>query len=171
MAFRIPRWADAVIGGWNLSTVTLVQSGFFQTPLMSAGLDRSNTNVAGRFGAFARPDRIGDGNLANPTPSKFYDITAFPAPPVGAGRFGKAGVGILRGPHTATISAGLFKSVSISEHLRLRLEGTFTNIANHPNFALPSANISQPSFGMLTQVISKEVGGNRTGQIGVRLEF
>jgi hypothetical protein len=60
----------------------------------------------------------------------------------------------------------------LGERIRLKLEGTFTNLPNHPNFAAPSVNVSNPvSFGKLTQVLGTESGGNRTGQVGVRLEF
>jgi hypothetical protein len=163
--------AQILAGGWDLSTVTLLESGPFQTPSMSAGLDQSNTNLVSRSG-LGRPDRIGDGNLPNPTPDRYYDLSAFARPPVGAGRFGNAGVGILRGPGTIAVAAGLSKTFAVTEKVRLRLEGTFTNLPNHPNFAPPNVNISQPtSFGKTTSVQSAENSGNRTGQVGVRLDF
>jgi hypothetical protein len=90
---------------------------------------------------------------------------------VGAGRFGNAGVGILEGPGTATAAVGVFKIVRVSERARFRLEGSFTNIANHPNFMPPSAVVSSPVFGKLTRVQSQENSGNRTGQVSARLEF
>lgn len=168
---RLHRLAQVVAGGWDLSTITLLQSGPYQTPSMSVNLDQSNTNLSART-FFARPDRIGDGNLSNPTPGRYYDITAFAPPPVGAGRFGNAGEGILMAPGTIAVAAGLSKTFAVTEKVRLRMEGTFTNLPNHPNFFQPVVNISNSSaFGKLTSVQSSENSGNRSGQVGVRLEF
>ncbi|HEV8416248.1 MAG TPA: hypothetical protein VGQ49_21830 [Bryobacteraceae bacterium] len=69
------------------------------------------------------------------------------------------------------IAAGLSKSFSLTERLRLRMEGTFTNLPNHPNFLPPNVNINNPAFGKLSSVQSAENSGNRTGQVGIRLEF
>jgi hypothetical protein len=161
---------QAAMGGWELSTVSLIESGPYQTPTISAFQDVSNTNIGGRY-VSARPDRIGDGNLPNPTPGRFYDLSAFPAAPRGAGRFGNAGAGILRGPGTIAISAGLSKTFRLSEKLRLRAEATFTNLPNHPNFLPPNVTVNSPLFGILTAVQSAEGAGNRTGQLGIRLDF
>jgi hypothetical protein len=69
------------------------------------------------------------------------------------------------------IAAGLAKSFRVTEKLRLRLESTFTNLPNHPNFAPPGVYINNPQFGKLTSVQSSENAGNRTGQLGARLDF
>jgi hypothetical protein len=161
---------QAALGGWELSTVTLVQSGPYQTPTVTAGQDQSNTDVSGRF-VSSRPDRIGDGNFAHPTPAQYYDKSAFALVPKGAGRFGTSGTGILEGPGTVAIAAGLAKTFSVSEKLRLRMEGTFTNLPNHPNFVPPNVQWSSPLFGRLTSVQSAENSGNRKGQVALRLEF
>jgi len=141
----------------------------YQTPLIGRGSDHSNSLFASRT---LRPDRIGDGNLPDPTPDHWYDITAFQATPVGSGRFGNAGVGILRGPGIMTAAAGLFKSFWITGKLRMRVEATFTNILNHPNFYPPPTSVDSPvSFGKTTSVQSQENSGNRVGQVGARLDW
>jgi hypothetical protein len=57
-------------------------------------------------------------------------------------------------------------------NLRLRFEATFTNVLNHPNFAPPATNVSNPStFGVLQSAQTAENGGNRTGQVALRLDF
>jgi hypothetical protein len=157
-------------GGWELSTVSLIQSGPLLTPTMPTSNDQSNTNASGR-GIAVRPDRISNGNLANPTPSQFWDKSAFVLVSNGAGRFGNAGVGILEGPGTIAISAGLAKTLRLTEKLHLRTEATFTNLPNHPNFAVPQTLITNARFGVLTRVQSDENSGNRTGQLSARLEF
>ena len=84
---------------------------------------------------------------------------------------GNSGVGILRGPGIVTAAAGLFKSFSITERLRMRVEATFTNIANHPNFSPPSTVIEDPNFGRTGSVQGQENSGNRVGQIAARLDW
>jgi hypothetical protein len=81
-------------------------------------------------------------------------------------------VGSLVGPGTAAVAAGLSKTFAIRERLRLRFEATFTNLPNHPNFAPPPVDVSAPAtFGKITTVQSAENSGNRTGQMGLRLDF
>ena len=66
---------------------------------------------------------------------------------------------------------GLSKNFQMSERFRLRFEGTFTNLLNHPNFAAPPTNVTSSSFGIVQNVQSAENSGNRTGQLSLRLEF
>jgi hypothetical protein len=159
---------NALLGGWELSTVTLVQSGPFQTPL--SGFDRSNTDMWGRF-AYPRPDRIGDGNLPNPTADRWYDRSAFREVPAGAGRFGNTGVGVLKASGTVAIAAGLAKTGALTEKIRLRVEVTFTNLPNHPNYGPPVVVLSAPNFGRVYTDQGGENSGHRTGQVGVRFDF
>jgi hypothetical protein len=163
---------NGFFGGWQLSNVTLIQTGPFLTPTFSAGLvDPANINSFNR-GSLLRPDRIGDGSIDNPTPDRYFDINAFAAPPANAGRVGNAGVGILVGPGTVAISAGLSKTFSITEKVKLRFDTTFTNLPNHPNFAPPAVDVSTPAiFGRTTTVQTAEGAGNRVGQMSLRLEF
>ena len=66
----------------------------------------------------------------------------------------------------------LAKTFAMAERVRLRLKATFTNLPNHPNFLPPATNVSLPNqFGRLTMVQASENGGNRTGQVGARIDF
>ncbi len=94
---------------------------------------------------------------------------ATPVAPIG--RFGTESVGDLRGPGTVSLSSGLSKSIVIAEGVRLRAEGTFTNILNHTNLADPTLDATSPSFGVITQARGSDFGGNRTGQVSVKVEF
>lgn len=161
---------QAVFGGWELSTVTVIESGPYQTPSVPAGLDQSNTDVGDRR-VLSRPDCIGNGDLANPTADQYYNASAFTLVSNGAGRFGNCGAGILEGPGTVAIAAGMAKTFQVKEKLHVRLEATFTNLPNHPNFVPPSVVLGQANFGKLTTVQSAENSGNRTGQVGVRAVF
>ncbi len=87
------------------------------------------------------------------------------------GRFGNAQVGSVVGPGTVNLSAGLSKTFSITERLKLRAEGTFTNVLNHTNLSDPNMNISSPSFGLISSALTSDFGGARSGQVSMRLDF
>jgi Carboxypeptidase regulatory-like domain len=171
-----------VLGGWNLSTITTLQTGQWLTPTINPSgpnsydptqiNDQSNTNIANRSGAFLRPDCVGNPVPSNRTPGQFYNINAFASTPPGAGRFGSCGLGILQGPGMIDVDLGLAKVFQIRERLKLRLESSFTNAINRLNYAPPAANISNPStFGVLEAVLPQGSGGNRVGQVSLRLDF
>ena len=87
------------------------------------------------------------------------------------GRFGSSSLGDVIGPGTVSLSNGLSKSFALTEGLRLRAEGTFTNILNHTNLADPVLDVTNSSFGVITQARGSDFGGNRTGQVSMKLEF
>lgn len=119
-----------------------------------------------------RPDIVGNPTPPHRSASNYFHLNAFAPTPVGAGRIGNAGVGILEAPGTVAVSAGLAKTMTIHENLRLRFEATFTNILNHTNYAPPATNVSSPStFGVLDAQQTAENAGNRTGQLALRLDF
>jgi hypothetical protein len=81
-------------------------------------------------------------------------------------------VGILQGPGLINVNAGIARRFQIKERLGLRFEATFTNVLNHTNFAPPSNYVSDSStFGALTAAQPQGNGGNRTGQLALRLDF
>jgi hypothetical protein len=185
-------WMNAVLGGWEMTNVTLLETGPWLTPSISPGgcqvqlsssgtcpfldgqpetNDQSNTNVVNR-GAFLRPDQISTNLYQGQSRGHYFSLAAFSPTPVGAGRFGNAGVGILQGPGTATASLGLAKVFHVTEAVRVRFESTFTNVLNHTNFAPPSTYIDVPAtFGVLSAPQTAENAGNRTGQLALRVEF
>jgi len=162
------RLADALAGGWSLSTVSLWETGPYLTPTTSNSFDPGNLSLSYR-GSFQRPDCIGNPNVANPATGSLFNLAAIN--PVPSGPVGNCGVGILEGPGTSTIAAGLAKNFQLTERLRLRFEGTFTNLLNHPNFAPPPTNVTASSFGVVQSVQTAENSGNRTGQLSLRLDF
>ena len=160
---------QAFFGGWSISTVSLWQTGPYLTPITSPSYDPGNLNLVYR-GAFQRPDCIGNGNLANPTPDNYFNLAAFN--PIPAGPVGNCRVGSLLGPGTVAIAGGISKSFAIGERVRVKFESTFTNLPNHLNYAPPSVDVSSPAtFGKITSVQSSENAGNRTGQLALRVEF
>ena len=165
------RFVNGALGGWNINTVTLIQTGPYLTPTISPTLDQSNTDIVGRGGITARPDAVGN-PYTGVGGDQLWNLSAFAPTPAGAGRIGDAGVGILEGPGTIAVSAGLSKTFVLRERLRFRFESTFTNVLNHTNFAPPASDISNPStFGVLQSAQTAGQGGNRTGQLALRMDF
>jgi hypothetical protein len=185
-------WRNAVLGGWELNNVTVLETGPWLTPSISPGgcqvallqndtcpslndqpetNDQSNTNVVNR-GTYLRPDQLSTNFYQGRSRAHYFNLAAFSPTPVGAGRFGNAGVGILQGPGTTAASLGLAKSFHVTEGVKMRFESTFTNVFNHTNFAPPSTYIDVPAtFGVLSAPQTAENAGNRTGQFALRLEF
>ena len=162
---------NAVLGGWELTTITLLETGPWLTPSISDSFDQSNTDVVNR-GAFLRPDQVSTNFYQGQSRGQYFNLAAFAPTPAGASRFGNAGVGILQGPGTIAASLGLAKVFRVTEAVRMRFESTFTNVLNHSNFAPPATQIDVPStFGVLSAPQTAENAGNRTGQLALRIEF
>lgn len=171
---------NAIIGGWGVTGITLLQSGPFLTPTFR-GTDPSGTNPTQRSaGPFQRPDCIAgaDPNLSNPSISQYFNVAAFALPANNIGRFGNCGVGILHGPGTVSFSTTVGKQVKLSERLALRYEAAFANLFNHFNPDVPNTQAFtnatgaiNPSFGKIIAVQSGEEAGPRNIQMSLRLTF
>ena len=171
-ASGISKAADAFIGGWQVAGIVTLQTGPFLTPFFQ-GADPSGTgaNVRGVQGT-QRPDRLGDGNLSNPTSERYFDRAAFVVPANNIGRFGNAGVGILRGPGTEVFSMSLAKRFSLTEKVDLRYEATMSNLFNHTNLDIPAnLNIGSGNFGRIQATQKGDLAGPRTIQMSLRISF
>jgi hypothetical protein len=179
--------ANAVIGGWQLSAIFLAQTGPYMTPTVS-GVDPSGSGSG--VSRTQHPDRVGDGNISNPTWFQWFDVNAFVCPGLNTrvaaqcrigidpirdaapiGRFGAAGVGIIRGPGTVNLSLGVNKAFYLTERVKLEAGASFTNVTNHTNYADPQMNVTSTAFGRITSARSSELGGSRSGQVSMRLSF
>jgi hypothetical protein len=160
----IPRWLDALVGGWQVSGVTVVSSGTFFSPYFS-GPDPANTN---QF--LGKVNAVSDWHVSKSTLQQWFNPAAFALP--ASGTYGTFVPNSMVGPSRWSQDAGIYKEVSLGEGKAIRVEGTFVNVFNHPNFANPNANLSQPStFGKITATQNVEGGGGRTTQIGFRFRF
>jgi hypothetical protein len=87
-------------------------------------------------------------------------------------QFGTLGRNSLRGPQFFWTDMYLTKWFSLTEHVKLRIDGQFFNVLNHPNFGLPSMVLAgipgnpstQTGFGALTYTTAPP-----TGLLGVGL--
>ena len=163
---------DAVIGGWDVTGVALVQSGPFLTAFFGNG-DPSGTGTTVRgFTATQRPDKVGNGNLANPTADAYFDRAAFARPADNIGRFGNAPVGDLIGPGTKVFSMTIGKSVITRGTSRVRFEMAFSNLFNVENLDVPGTlNITSSAFGRINGTQTVDQAGPRTIQFSLRWSF
>ncbi len=188
------RAADALVGGWQISSIFLWQSGPYLTAYIPSGTaDPSGTGSGSLYFRQQRPDRMANGNTNRHNRAQWFNTSAFACPgntgfaslaPVNGvspctvgvaslpiGRFGTESTGDLEGPGTVSLSTGLSKQFALFDRVKLRAEGTFTNVLNHTNLADPVLDVTLANFGQITQARGSDFGGNRTGQLSLRLEF
>jgi hypothetical protein len=188
---NMPRVLDAAVGGWQVTNIFVWQTGPFLTPFLPAGTsDPSGTGSGSLFSRGQRPDLVGKGNTGAQSRNQWFNTAAFACPGGGGfaalqqqngctpgvgsapiGRFGTESVGSVVGPGTVNLSSGVNKTLTLTERLHLRAEGTFTNVLNHTNLADPVLDLTNPAFGTITQARGSDFGGNRTGQVSMKLEF
>jgi len=198
---KMNRAEDTILGGWQLSSVFVWQTGPFLTAYIpSNDADPSGTGSGVLWGRDQHPDRVAGQSVvpAHRTRSQWLNPDAFACPSnsgytassyagnsctVGVGtdsnsnpiepigRFGNESVGDIVGPGTVNLSAGLNKQFAITEKMRIRAEGTFTNVLNHTNLNDPVLDITNQEFGKITSARGSDFGSGRTGQVSMKLEF
>lgn len=170
----ISRGANALVGGWSLTGVTLLQTGPYLTPFYPTSVsDSSGTNPSQRSVSQQRPDCSGsrNGTVSTPTISRYFDPSAFSIPGANIGRYGSCGVGILEGPGTISLSMSAGKTFQFAEHFGVRYEAQFANLLSIRNKDIPNMNVNSGSFGQITQSQGVEQGGPRTIQMMLRILF
>jgi len=178
-ASGVSKWANLLIGGWELTGIYTLQTGQFLTPFWS-GPDPVGIAYTDGDPAFVtmRPDVLRNPNLPADQRSldQWFDTGAF-APPA-PGRFGTSAKGVIKGPGVNVWSGGLGKDFMFNERMRLRWEITANNIFNHPNWQNPSTDITDTTgVGVITSdggVTNGSVGdrsGARAFRMGLRLQF
>jgi hypothetical protein len=160
-----------VLDGWQFSGITKFQSGF---PLTIT----SNGNP-GTLGGGVRADYVG-GDLYPKTQDRFnyFNIFAFARPKDGS--LGNTGVGIIRGPVTNNWDMSLFKSLNITEQVRLQFRFEFFNIWNHTQWGPTNVTmgLSVPNPGAIPTATTRGRLGEVTDtrdprqlQLGIKLYF
>jgi hypothetical protein len=184
-------WKKAVLDGWEVSGVTIFQSG---TPF-SIYDSGSATAFLGAGSTPLLPGELADGGSigAGYTPGSVKDrlngyvnINNFTTVPVlaanqaacdgGAGDtnycvsgFGNLGRNIYRGPFQQNWDFSIIKNIRLTERQQLRFATDFFNIWNHANFANPvSTDVESPgNFGVITST----KGVPRLIQFSLRYSF
>ena len=149
---------NKVLGNWNLSGVTTIQSGvpltFFDNNGGTVYHQSGGSIEKGFVTAQMAPGATYDSIFVNGSPkdklNNFFNIKAFGSEPVlgsdGATGYGNSGIGIMRGPHQLNFDASLSKDMKITERQNLQFRADFFNIFNHAQFDMPSQNVSNNNY-------------------------
>lgn len=130
----------AFLGGWQLSGITTIQSGFPFTvtiPVDQAGVGTFNQ----------RANIVGDPNGPK-TVTQWFNTQAFTTPALLT--FGNSRNGAVRGPGINNWDFALGKSFAWGEGRDVRLRGEFFNLPNHPSFNYLDSTVGDAAFGQLT---------------------
>jgi carboxypeptidase family protein/TonB-dependent receptor-like protein len=147
-----------LLGGWQVQGIVRLASGF--------PLSVTSTNVC-QCGSFV-PQRVNfapghendAGNIDNPTPTHWFDPTAYVVAALGTQ--GTAGRNTVRGPGTERVDMSLSKRFALNKS-RIEFRWEIFNLLNHANFGNPDLNISNATVGTITTA-----DDGRTMQLGLR---
>jgi hypothetical protein len=158
-------WLTALATGWQTYAIVTLQTGRPFTVALLPEIDNSNTGRSNLgFGANDRPNIVGNPDIADASPDRWFNTAAFAFPP--RGQFGNAGRNILDGPGYQNVNASLVKNTRIKEGWNLQLRAEAFNLFNHPNFDLPDNFLGSPTFGRILSADSP-----RHIQFGLKLLF
>jgi hypothetical protein len=152
----------AILGGWQLSTIVNVSSGFPRTAYI--GTDRSNTG-----GGQDRPNVVAgqDPDLPSDqrTPARWFNTNAFALNAVGT--WGDAGRNTFYGPGITNVDASIIRNFRLpaSKTLQFRLEAF--NVLNNPVWNDPNTTLTSPLYGSITTTRKPM----REVQLGVKFVF
>lgn len=178
---NMPRWSDFVLGGWDIGSLIIAQSGqpfsvssqraTYTTSGTATALGNSYANYSGTDVGIGGVQKRGDGVYFF-TPDQQMNSFSYP----GAFQIGSAGRNIFRNPAFYEVDASLSKSFAITERHKVSLRGEAYNLFNHPNFGLSSTNLNinnLSTFGKYSSTLGTQVGGSsaRLMQVSARYDF
>ncbi|HEY7059270.1 MAG TPA: hypothetical protein VH458_22205, partial [Vicinamibacterales bacterium] len=160
-------WANALFGGWTVSTLFQARSGQHLTPFFSGFYTTSPWNTGkpldGLGNVFCcawRPDQIRDPNTGG-SRDAFFDQTAYAISAPGV--LGNAKKGSLTGPGTWVVNFALYKDLVARGNFHLQFSALLDNAFNHPQFFAPYGS----GFVDLTSyLIDGDPANGTTGVLG-----
>jgi hypothetical protein len=169
---------NAFLGGWELSSLTVIQSGMYFSPAYdgSSWLQVRNGS-ANRPNCTGSDPYTGNSGWSWENNAVFLNSAAFSVP--APGTYGNCPANSLVGPGAWTTNLGLHKSFNLTERLSLKFQGNFMNVFNHANKGNPNNDLSA-GFGQITstqsgnQLLNPTVtnnNGERHIWLGARFEF
>jgi hypothetical protein len=156
------KFADIVLGGWQMGGILTFQDGFPLSaycgpgniqngggyckadvvPGVKPNLPDSEKRVTRFFNTNAFTDRLGQSPAA---------ITEF--------RYGTSGRNIIIGPGIRSLDFSLNKIIKIHERQQVEFRSEFFNLPNHPIFAPPGTSVRAPAYGVIgaTKIDSRQI--------------
>jgi hypothetical protein len=157
-------WARHLFGGWALSSILTIQSGF---PIrMTSTSDQELMNSA-NFETVGEPQQVARFRRLNPDRSGgyYFDPSSFTESTLG--QIGNTPRTLCCGPGIANLDVGVHKSFEVREGTKLEFRTEVFNLMNHTQFMNPDGNITDDaSFGMVSRARDP-----RLIQLALRLTF
>jgi hypothetical protein len=164
-------FARAVLGGWSTENFVVARS----APPVDVHSNIYNgipVSTIGGFETSLRPDSVpGHPFYLYGTQypgGKAFNPAAFTAPPIDpiTGvplRNGNIGRNALRGFGATEWDFAVHRDIPIREPLKLQFRAEMFNLLNHPNFAPPDGTVSDPQFGLSTEMLGQYLSGDNLG--------
>jgi hypothetical protein len=169
--------AKEALGGWSVSGIATLQSGFPLSPQLGY-----NPTGNGDTRNPVRPNLAPGfhGPLYAKTVAQWFNPAAFSAPYPGT--FGNVGRDTLTGPGLSELDLALVKNTTIHERLRAQFRAEFFNVLNHSNFTTPNpvvfssgptpkAPTAEVAPSPTAGVVSATATTSRQIQFGVKILF
>ncbi len=153
------RFVDALLGGWQYAGLLHIRSGARFDVVANDGTSLNN-------GQNNRPDRIGNGQLSNPSVNKWFDTSAFVVHQTPM-TYGTSGINPLHSDGQQQLDSSISKIFHITERHQLQFRADLFNTFNHPNFAAPDAIVGDSGEGQVTSTSTD----NRRVQFALRYSF
>ena len=147
--------AKEILGGWNFSGITTLQTGFPVTVQQLNTFRSLWCDALSYFGCGDTPDtssfHIGSMNPRAPGHA-WFNTGVFSPEPIGT--YGNAKRNFFHGPGFNYSNLEIYKNLPIgkneSRYIQLRVEAF--NAFNHANFAQPQGNFASSGFGLISNV-------------------
>ncbi|MEO8076011.1 MAG: carboxypeptidase-like regulatory domain-containing protein [Acidobacteriota bacterium] len=150
---------NAVLGGWQVSSVFQVQSGSHLTAYYTSHCG-SGTNCYGSEKAddvSGQDPNDGPRTLARWFNTGAYSVAAFQGAngrSIFAGRFGDAQKGAILGPGVWNLDFAAMKDFRLSSSTRFAINIFVTNLFDHANWGRPDTNVTSQTYGRITTLNS-----------------
>ncbi len=159
--------ARALLGDWQVNGIYSAVSGTpFTVTASSADLNMpGNPQTANLTGSYSVLGKHGDAG-------QYFDPKAFSQP--SGTTLGNTGRNQFRGPGYWNLDFSLFRGVPFGGDRRAEFRVEFFNMANHPKWGNPDANLSSGTFGRTYTVgdSARDFGsGERNIRLGLRFQF
>jgi Carboxypeptidase regulatory-like domain len=167
---NMPRWANTLVGGWDLGGLMIWESGSAITATSGRFTNVSynssswlNYSGSRDIGSVSRQVANYDGVYFF-DPNTFFSKFSYP----GMADYGNAGRNTFRGPRFFNVDASLVKTFAITERKKVLFRAEAYNLFNNVNFANPSFTLTNAStFGKISGVVSNP----RLLQAALRFEW
>jgi hypothetical protein len=135
-------WAQGALGGWQVSSILAVQSGFplsinTQGDLANAGTRIVRANISGPWELSGSERGI----------EQWFRRAAFSAP--ASFTFGNSARNLITAPGLFNIDLTLMKTFQLWEKHTLQFRAEMYNFPNHTNLGLPGQTFGSPAFGII----------------------